>query len=111
MTTSVTGHPEDQRPLVRLPTWVNVVLVLILLGSCGDDARAIRGDSESIADQVVSRLDSPEENAPGLATRNDVKQVCQLLTVVARQNGLDLSTQLGDIPTACQQGVSEALAK
>ncbi|XVX20521.1 hypothetical protein ACQP1U_01170 [Actinomycetota bacterium] len=58
----------DQRPEVKLPTWVNVVLILILLASCG-----------SAGDNAV-RINSN--------TDESLKQVCSVLGAVAKKQGL-----------------------
>ncbi|HET8767603.1 MAG TPA: hypothetical protein VFM86_09790, partial [Pedococcus sp.] len=52
------GPGSDGRRPVTLPTWVNVVLVLILLASCGaaGDSSPTPPSSSEIADQVVQQL-------------------------------------------------------
>ncbi|MCE1178430.1 MAG: hypothetical protein LWW86_05290 [Micrococcales bacterium] len=58
----------DQRPEVKLPTWVNVVLILILLASCG-----------SAGDSAVQINNNTDES---------LKQVCTVLGAVAKKQGL-----------------------
>ena len=57
--TPVRPAPDPRRP-VTLPTWVNVVLVLILLVSCGaaNDSTPTPPDAGEVASQVVQQLQS-----------------------------------------------------
>lgn len=77
-------------PVVRLPTWVNVVLVLILLASCG------------AANNAVSFSDDA-------ATRDDVRDLCRLLGVMAEKEAVDLEQVLADhgSATACREGLQQ----
>lgn len=77
-------------PVVRLPTWVNVVLVLILLASCGGAGAASSFDSDA-------------------ATRNDVRDLCRLLDAVAQKQGVDANEVLesSSTGTACLEGVQQ----
>lgn len=96
--------PEAQKPR-RLPTWVNVVLVLILLVSCGAASRD-DVDSGSVATQVVQELRSDESSNGGVATADDIAQLCRLLAAVATKQGVDAAEVLGDdLGTACDDGV------
>jgi hypothetical protein len=118
------SHPQDSvappvaavggpPPVARLPGWVNVALVLILLASC----RAAEGDSSShvdtsqIADEVVQQLQGDGTTDPpgAIATREDVRQLCRLLARVAAKQGVDASAVNGaETPSACQDGVADA---
>jgi hypothetical protein len=118
------SHPQDsvppprepvggRPPEVRLPTWVNVVLVLILLGSCsGANDHGSSVDTSQIADEVVQRLqgDGTTTDTPGaIATREDVRQLCRLLARVAAKQGVDVGrVGTDEPPSACQDGVAEA---
>jgi hypothetical protein len=96
--------PGAQEPR-RLPTWVNVVLVLILLASCGGASRN-DVDSGSVATQVVQQLQSDQTDNGGVASRDDVTQLCRLLAAVAAKQGVDAAELLGnDLGTACDDGV------
>jgi hypothetical protein len=85
----VTG-PDTRAPgpIVRLPTWVNIVLVLILFASCGaadETRRAFTDDG---------------------ATRDDVRHMCRLLGAVAQKHGMDPTALLNDgAATACREGL------
>ena len=60
---SVAAQPDPPKPpIVRLPTWVNVVLVLILLASCGANNNDYGNDPDAsqIANQVVNQLQTAE---------------------------------------------------
>jgi hypothetical protein len=95
---------------VRLPTWVNVVLVLVLFASCAgaNNSERLSSDSGQVADEVVQRLGA-DGTAGGLATRDDVRQLCHLLAQVAAKQGLKAAGIVaGDTPSACQDGVADA---
>ena len=99
-----------QPPTVRLPTWVNVVLVLILFASCAGANNSERRSSDSgeVADEVVQRLGG-DGTPGGLATRDDIRQMCHLLAQVAAKQGLqEAEIVAGDTPSACQDGVADA---
>lgn len=66
-------RPGDREglPRVRLATWVNVVLVLILFVSCAG------------ADQGSSTIVGSNSDA-------DLEQVCQVLVAIAAKDGVDL---------------------
>ena len=98
-------------PTVRLATWVNVVLVLILFASCANNSENQSSDSGQVADEVVQRLggDGADGTPGGLATRDDVRQMCHLLAQVAAKQGLKAAEIVaGDTPSACQDGVADA---
>jgi hypothetical protein len=98
---------------VRLPTWVNVVLVLILFASCAgaNNSERLSSDRGQVADEVVQRVggDGADWRAGGLGTRDDVRQLCHLLAQVAAKQGLKAAEIVaGDPPSACQDGVADA---
>ena len=73
---------------VRLQTWVNVVLVLILLASCGAD----RLSAGSVADEVVGRLGtsgSGDSSYADVASREDVLDMCRLLGALAARDKIN----------------------
>ena len=97
--------PGAEQPR-RLPTWVNVVLVLILFASCGAASRDDDVDSGSVATQVVQELHSDETGNGGVATADDIARLCRLLAAVATKQGVDAAQVLGDdLGTACDDGV------
>jgi hypothetical protein len=71
MTERVFGPDRPPGPIVRLPTWVNVVLVLILLASCGGAGAASSFESDA-------------------ATKEDVRDICRLLGAVAEKQAIDV---------------------
>jgi hypothetical protein len=82
-----------------------VVLVLILLASCGGASRD-DVDSASVATQVVEQLRSEAANRSGLASGDDIAQLCRLLAALAAKQGVDAAQVLGDdLGTACDDGV------
>jgi hypothetical protein len=104
----VTAQPEPPKPpIVRLPTWVNVVLVLILLASCGGD----RLSAGSVADEVVQRVGTNGDlSTSGLATQEDVIDMCRLLGTVLVSGGTSPGRMFsGDgSVSACEQAAQEA---
>jgi hypothetical protein len=76
-------------PIVRLKTWVNVVLVLILLASCSG--------ASNVSD-IVSQT-----SGSSLASQDEVTDMCRLLGAVATKQGVDLDTVFAGSPTTqCQ---------
>jgi len=107
------GPVGGRPPVVRLPGWVNVVLVLILLASCSATGRGSSQhvDTSGIADEVVQQLQGDASaDAPGaIATREDVRQLCRLLARVAAKQGVDAAAvNEAEAPSACQDGVADA---
>ena len=88
------GRPQ----IVRLPTWVNVVLVLTLLASCSAAGRA--------GDAVNQVINGPESAATG----PELRDVCRLLGAVAAEQGMDLDATFagGDADTICEAAAREA---
>ena len=85
-------------PIVRLPTWVNVVLVLTLLASCSAASQA--GDA---LNQMIGEADSG--NA---ATEAEVREMCRLLGAVAAKQGIDLEATFADgADTICEAAARE----
>jgi hypothetical protein len=70
-------------PIVRLPQWVNVVLVLILLGSCGAAV-----DRSSSAGEIASQVSTGQSG--DAASAQDVEDLCRLLGAVAVKQGVDV---------------------
>lgn len=69
------GPPTS--PIVRLKTWVNVVLVLILLASCSA--------ASNVSDLVVETGDGSS-----VASQDEVTDLCRLLGAVAAKQDIDL---------------------
>ncbi len=90
MTERVFGPDRPPGPIVRLPTWVNVVLVLILLASCGGLGASSSVDSDA-------------------ATKNDIRDLCRLLDAVAEKQGVDANAvlEISSTGTACMEGVQQ----
>ena len=107
------GPVGGRPPVVRLPGWVNVVLVLILLASCSATGRGSSQhvDTSGIADEVVQQLqgDATSDTPGAIATREDVRQLCRLLARVAAKQGVDASAvNEAEAPSACQDGAADA---
>jgi hypothetical protein len=107
------GPSEGRPPVVRLPGWVNVVLVLILLASCGatDRGSSQHVDTSQIADEVVQQLqgDATSDTPGAIATREDVRQLCRLLARLAAKQGVDAgAVNEAEAPSACREGVADA---
>lgn len=64
-------------PIVRLKTWVNVVLVLILLASCSGASK--------VSDIVTQTTDGSS-----VASQEEVTDMCRLLGAVAAKQDIDL---------------------
>lgn len=78
---AVPGPPRS--PIVRLKTWVNVVLVLILLASCSG--------ASNVSDLVVQTGDGS-----GVAAQAEVTDMCRLLGAVAVKQDVDLDAVFSD---------------
>ena len=78
-------------PIVRLTTWVNVVLLLILLASCSG--------ASNVSDVVVQTGDGSD-----VASQAEVADLCRLLGAVAAKQDIDLDTVFtgADATTQCQ---------
>ncbi len=86
----VVAAPEPPKsPIVRLKTWVNVVLVLILLASCSGASR--------ISDLVIQTGDGA-----GVASQAEVTDLCRLLGAVAAKQAIDLATVFPESGTTTQ---------
>jgi hypothetical protein len=81
------GPPRP--PIVRLKTWVNVVLVLILLASCSG--------ASNVSDLVVQTGDGS-----GVASQAEVTDMCRLLGAVAAKQDIDLATVFPESGTTTQ---------
>ena len=104
-------QPPSKPPIVRLSTWVNVVLVLILFASCSaanDDDQYV--DNGGIANQVVNQLQlqngwgTPE----GPASAAEVEDLCRLLGAVAAKQKVPLTVMNQDQQTRCREVAQEA---
>ena len=108
----VAEQPDPPKPpIVRLQTWANVVLVLILLASCGAD----RISAGSVADEVVQRLGtsgSGDVSTSGLASQDDVVDMCRLLGAVAAREDISPSGVMSaDSLTQCHEAAQEAATR
>ncbi len=85
------GRAAAKPPVVRLTTWVNVVLVLILLASCSG--------ASNVSDLVVRTGDGS-----GVASQAEVTDLCRLLGAVAAKQGVDVDTLFtgSSASTQCQ---------
>ncbi len=105
------NQPSGKPPLVRLSTWVNVVLVLILFASCGANNDNDSGPSSGqVADEVVNRLQNQDnpDGAQGPASSAEVEDLCRLLGAVAAKQGVPLTVMSSDELTRCHQVAEEA---
>ena len=109
----VAAQPDPPKPpIVRLPTWVNVVLVLILLVSCGannDDNRSYPDESQ-IANGVVTQLQAQNGwgTPSGPASSAEVEDMCRLLGAVAAKQGVPLTVMNAEESTRCHEVAQEA---
>ena len=110
--TPVRPAPDPRRP-VTLPTWVNVVLVLILLVSCGaaNDSTPTPPDAGEVASQVVQQLQSDGTGiAP--ASGEDVQDLCRLMGAVLVGQKQKVDAVVGaDSTTACAEAAREGAAR
>ena len=104
-------QPPPRPPVVQLPTWVNVVLVLILLASCGaaNDSDPYV-DTGGIANQVVNDLQSQSGwgTPAGPASSAEVEDLCRLLGAVAAKEKVPLTVMDQDELTRCHEVAQEA---
>ena len=94
-------------PKVRLQTWVNVILVLILLGSCGSSQLS----AGQVADAVVDRLGGAAESSGGMGpSSEDVVDLCRLVGAQLVKDGVSPATALpsDESISACQMAAQEA---
>jgi len=106
-------HPPQQ-PVVRLQTWVNVVLVLILFASCSANNTTVSAPDESgIASQVVNQLQTQNGwgTPSGPASASEVEDLWRLLGAVAAKQGVPLTVMNPDEQTKCHEAAQEAVAK
>ena len=105
---------SDRRTPVTLPTWVNVVLVLILFVSCGaaTDSTPAPPSSSEIADQVTQRLQNGGGGS-GIAPASgeDVQDLCRLMGAVLAGQNQKVDTVIGaDATTQCAEAAREGAA-
>ncbi len=108
----VAAQPDPPKPpIVRLQLWANIVLVLILLASCGAD----RISAGSVADQVAERLGTSGSggvSTAGLASQDDVIDMCRLLgAVAAREQISPTGVMSPDSMTQCHEVAQEAATR
>lgn len=106
--------PDPRRP-VTLPTWVNVVLVLILLASCGaanDNSSNVPSSSE-IANEVTQRLQNGSDGTGIMpASGQDVQDLCRLMGAVLKAQKQKVDTVVGaDSATACAEAAREGATR
>jgi hypothetical protein len=82
MPTGPSGSPPA--PIVKLKTWVNVVLVLILLASC-----SAAGNVSDIATQTSGAIVTQTSYGSQLASQDEVTDLCRLLGAVAAKQCQD----------------------
>ncbi|MBT9256141.1 hypothetical protein KMZ32_07145 [Phycicoccus sp. MAQZ13P-2] len=86
-------------PLVRLQTWVNIALLIILLASCS---------AASNAGDVVTRV----VDGGDAASSAQIDDMCRLLGAVAQKQGIDLDTVFpadsGDPSATCRTVARQA---
>jgi len=99
-----------RRPVVQLPTWVNVVLVLILLASCGGASDRDDVNESQIADSVVNRLqqDTGSGMSTGPASAAEIEDLCRLLGAVAAKQKVPLTVMDQTELTRCHEVAQEA---
>lgn len=105
---------SPKQPIVRLQTWVNVVLVLILFASCSGHTNTVNApDESSIANQVVNQLQTQNGGGTqsGPASAPEVEDLCRLLGAVAAKQGVPLTVMNPDEQTRCHEVAQEAVAK
>ena len=101
----VAAQPDPPTPpTVRLPMWVNVVLVLILFASC---------EGASDANGVVSwpQGGSIVDSTGGAASPAEVEDLCRLLGAVAAKQGVPLTVMSSDQQTRCHEVAQEAATR
>jgi len=98
------------RPVVQLPTWVKVVLVLILLVSCGGASDRDDVSESQIADNVVQQLqqDSGSGMSAGPASAAEVEDLCRLVGAVAAKQKVPLTVMDQNEVTRCHEVAQEA---
>lgn len=104
--------PDPRRP-VTLPTWVNVVLVLILLVSCGaaNNTSPPPPSSSEVADQVVQQLQNGDGSGAVPASGSDVQDLCRLLGAVLDGQKQKVDAVIGaDASTQCAEAARQGAA-
>lgn len=105
---------QPKQPIVRLQTWVNVVLVLILFASCSANRDTVNvPDENTIATEVVNQLQTQNGlgNPAGPASSAEVEDLCRLLGALAAKQGVPLTVMNAHEQTRCHAAAQEAVAK
>jgi hypothetical protein len=116
------GPPEPQpvpvtlggtRRPVTLPTWVNVVLILILLGSCNSARESTIGypQTDEIANQVADRVTNQLRNGTdgsGTVSGADVRDLCTMLGAVLDAQKKKVDDVIPGAATQCADAARQA---
>lgn len=109
------GQPAGKPPLVRLSTWVNVILVLILFASCAQNGNTVVSspDESQIATEVVNQLQNDSGFGSGSVApgSTEVEDLCRLLGAVAAKQGVPLTVMSSGEMTRCHEVAQEAATK
>jgi len=106
--------PRGGRGPVTLPTWVNVVLVLTLLVSCGANRDTPSSPSSSeVANEVVNRLqDNADASGGGPVLGTDVQDLCRLLGAVLDGQKQKVDDVIGkDVTTQCAEAARQGATR
>ena len=98
---------------MTLPTWVNVVLVLILLVSCGaaNDTSPTPPDAGEIASQVAQQLQG-DGTGVAPASGEDVQDLCRLMGAVLRSHKQKVDDAVGaDSVSQCAEAARQAATR
>jgi hypothetical protein len=97
------------RPVVRLPTWVNVVLVLILLASCSGARDDLRYSEDDLVQRIAATLEDSDRNSqPGASQLAEIEDLCRLMGAVAAKQGVSTSVMDPNAFTRCHELAQEA---
>jgi hypothetical protein len=96
------GPPTS--PIVRLKTWVNVVLVLSLLASC-----SAASNLSDLANQTGGDVVTQTSDGSQVASQDEVADLCRLLGAVAAKQDIDLDAvfQGSSAATQCQDAARD----
>ncbi len=97
---SAASSRPAKAPVVRLQTWVTIVLLFTLLASCSAASRA--GDAAT----SIGGISGSEQGA----SAQDVRDLCALIGAVAAAQGVDLDAiATADTDTSCAQAAREVV--
>lgn len=86
-------------PVVRLPQWASVVLVLILLGTCG-----AAGDRSPSADEIASQVSAVQDGGGAGPSAEEVEDLCRLVGAIAVRQGVSVDGVMSkDVLTRCHE--------